>query len=29
VRTIIAIGPKHLQRVVDRATSLLVPKAPS
>jgi len=32
VRTIIAIGPKHLQRVVDRALTLLAPaaqKAPS
>jgi hypothetical protein len=31
VRTIIAIGPKHLQRVVDRANALLgePPKAPS
>ncbi|MEO8705808.1 MAG: hypothetical protein ABI867_37605 [Kofleriaceae bacterium] len=29
IRTIIAIGPKHLQRVVERATALLVPKAPS
>jgi hypothetical protein len=30
VRTIIAIGPKHLQRIVERASELLAtPKAPS